>query len=157
MFLPWSCKCNLTKSLLNLKYSSIISQTCNVSSIVSHKLQRKHLLSCYSSSLLFLMRHVGRHCNSSHCHILFNNPSVSVFLASPRTRPPQSGTASPPTQSQMLWPGLQTICCPAGGGVQTAAESQGGRPTGNKLHGCQSYKKWANASSFYYICSCNRS
>lgn len=151
VFLLWSCKCcNLTNSLLHLKDSSIISQTCTVSSIVSHKLQRKHLLSCYSSSPLFLMRHVGRHCNSSDCHILFNNPSVPVFLASPRAHPPQSGAASPPTRRQMLWPGLQTICCPAGGGVKTAAESQGGWPTGNKLHGCQSYRKWANTSSFCY-------
>lgn len=55
----------------------------------SHKLQRNPLsvmLFFLFLISLFLMRHVGRHCNSSGRSTLFNNPSVPVFLASTHTR-----------------------------------------------------------------------
>lgn len=114
----WQIACSIWKRFFD--YNLTCAVWCT--SIVSHKLQRKQLCVMLSfqflSSLLFLMRHVGRHCNSSGHPTLFDNRPALLFLPSTRTHPLQSGAAPPPARCQMLWPGLQTICTPAGGGVK---------------------------------------
>lgn len=116
--ITWQIVCSIWK-----RFFYYNPDMCCLMHKYSHKLQRKQLcvmlFFLFLSSLLFLMRHEGRHCKSSGHPALFDNPSVRVFLASTPTHPPQSGAASPPTLCQMLWPGLQTICTPAGGGVKS--------------------------------------
>lgn len=54
-----------------------------------------------------------------HQPICTNVPSIY-----PHTQPSQAGTAFPSAQWQMRWPGLLTICFPAGGGAKYSAEFQ---------------------------------